>query len=154
MKRKEQKNVFEAAELAEKYFDGGFNCAESTLIALAIHLRKTAPNIPSIATAFGGGMARTRNVCGAVTGALMAMGLLHGRSHRGDDKNRCYALGAELIQAVQSHSGSINCFDLTGLDFNLPDSQQAYQDKVHGEVCVPLVRFIVDKVMEMVGRKE
>lgn len=142
----------EAADLAEKYFDGGFNCAESTLVALAIHFGKTAPNIPSIATAFGGGMARTRNVCGAVSGALMALGLFCGRSHSGDDKERCYALAAELIQAVQSRSGSINCFDLTGLDFALPDSQQAYKDKVHGEVCVPLVRYVVDKVMEMTGR--
>jgi len=145
--------VSEAADLAQQYFDGGFNCAESTLVALAIHFGKTAPNIPSIATAFGGGMARSRNVCGAVTGALMALGLLYGRSHRDDDKERCYTLAAELIQAVQLRSGSINCFDLTGLDFTQPDGQQAYKEKVHGEVCVPLVRYIADRVMELTGRK-
>jgi C_GCAxxG_C_C family probable redox protein len=144
----------EAADLAQEYFDGGFNCAESTLVALAIHFGKTAPNVPSIATAFGGGMARTRNVCGAVSGALMALGLLCGRSHSSDDKDRCYALASELIQAVQSHCGSINCFDLTGLDFTQPDHQQAYKEKIHGEVCVPLVRYIVDRVMEMTGRKK
>jgi C_GCAxxG_C_C family probable redox protein len=145
--------VSEVADLAEKYFDGGFNCAESTLVALAIHFGKTAPNIPSIATAFGGGMARTRNVCGAVSGALMSLGLLYGRSHSGDDKERCFALASELIQAVQSRWGSVNCFDLTGLDFTQPDGQQAYKEKVHGEVCVPLVRFIADRVMELTGRK-
>jgi len=143
----------EAADLAEKYFDGGFNCAEATLGALAIHFGKTAPNIPSIATAFGGGMARTRNICGAVSGALMALGLLYGRSHSHDDRDRCYALASELIRDVQSRSGSINCYELTGLDFSQPDGQQVYKEKVHGEVCVPLVRYIADRVMELTGRK-
>jgi C_GCAxxG_C_C family probable redox protein len=146
--------VSEAADLAQKFFDGGLNCAESTLAALAIHLGKAESNIPRIATAFGGGMSRTRNACGAVTGALMALGLLYGRSHASDDRNRCYSLAAELIQRVQERFGSTNCYQLTGLDFNQPEGQQTYKDKIHGELCVPLVRFAIDTVMELARRRE
>lgn len=106
--------------------------------------------IPRIATAFGGGMSRTKSVCGVVSGALMAIGLLWGRNRSGESKDKCYAEASLFIDDFKQKFGSINCFDLTGLDFSRPEDLKLYGEKVHSECCVKLVRYVAEKVFASV----
>ncbi len=62
-----------------EYHDQGFNCCESTLQGLGDYLGVKSDLIPSIATGFGGGIGHTGGVCGAITGAVMALGIKYGR---------------------------------------------------------------------------
>ena len=138
----------EIQDFAQSVFDSGLNCAESTILALAKYLERENDLIPRIATAFGGGMSRTKSVCGVVSGALMAIGLLWGRNRSGESKDKCYAEASLFIDDFKQKFGSINCFELSGLDFSCPDDLKLYREKIHSECCVELVRYAVEKVFE------
>jgi len=62
----------EIQDYAQSLFDGSLNCAESTILALTKFFGIQSPVIPRIATGFGGGFSRTKNVCGALSGGIMA----------------------------------------------------------------------------------
>ena len=78
----ERAAIPEVRRSAEDSFAAGFYCAESVVMAIAKAEGIESELLPRIATGFGGGMARTCGDCGAVTGAMMAVGLALGRSAR------------------------------------------------------------------------
>ncbi|MGB9552963.1 MAG: C-GCAxxG-C-C family protein [bacterium] len=139
----------EAQDYAQFLFDGGLNCAESTVASLSRFLGVESHLIPQIATGFGGGFARTKGVCGAVTGAVMGLGLLFGRNQAQESKEICYQKTQEFINSFLETFGSLNCFELSGIDFNTPQGARLYREKAHSERCVRLVRFAVEKVLSL-----
>jgi len=110
-----------AAAEAERLHSQGYNCAESVLGAVA-HALELEPPPMRIATGFGGGIGRTGDVCGAVTGAVMAMGWAKGRD-QAQDKEAYAALSAMIrsfltdFRAAHEHLG---CNPLTGYDLSDP----------------------------------
>jgi len=84
-----------AIERSNAYFDSGYGCAEAVLMAVTESKGMKSELIPRIATGFCGGMAHTNNMCGAVTGAVMALNLIYGRDHAGESKEKNY-------QAIQT----------------------------------------------------
>ncbi len=121
-------------ELAVRYFNSGYNCAESVLKAVVETLGTNLEDPQRFATAFGGGVARQGYVCGCLSGASMAVGLLAGRSSPEDleGKERVYAAVMRLFESFKTRAGSAECRDITGLKFDEP---------THHEVCCPLVGF-------------
>jgi C_GCAxxG_C_C family probable redox protein len=71
---------------------------------------------PAIANLFAGGLGNTGSVCGAVAGAVMAMGLKKGRGATMEEGFANYALVQEFRRRYEAEMESINCRDLTGLD--------------------------------------
>ncbi len=71
-------------QIALEKFAEGYNCAQSVAYTFAAECGLTEDAALKLSCAFGGGMARTQEVCGAVTGALLVLGLLHGRGARDD----------------------------------------------------------------------
>ena len=71
-----------------------------------------------VAGAFGGGMARRGETCGAVTGAFMVIGLKHGKTKSDDDDAReeTYELVSEFIRRFQKRNKTILCRELLGHD--------------------------------------
>ena len=134
------------SRLARTYFDGGFNCAESVLMAGANFLGQEAPNIPRLATPFGGGLSGSGYTCGAVTGGLMVIGLCHGRDEAADlaAKRKAYNLADKLRETFVKRFGCVNCRDLSGVDFKTPAGVEQYKKHVHTEVCVPIVEFVAE----------
>jgi C_GCAxxG_C_C family probable redox protein len=80
-----------------------------------------SPVIPRVATAFGGGMGGLGSVCGAVTGALMAIGLVHGREEPWQSRDQAYALAQQVYRGFQEEMGSVFCRELTGIDLTTPE---------------------------------
>lgn len=73
-------------EKAVENFQAGYNCAQSVFLAFAEDLGLEADFALRLASSFGGGMGRLREVCGGVSGILMAAGLLYGYTAPDDDE--------------------------------------------------------------------
>lgn len=83
----------------------GYNCAES--IVKAVNYDKDL-NIPvSIATPFGNGMA-VASTCGAVTGAMIAVGYIHGREDS-EQKNETRGITKEIMNMIKEKYGTVEC---------------------------------------------
>ncbi|MBM3285140.1 MAG: C_GCAxxG_C_C family protein, partial [Candidatus Aminicenantes bacterium] len=106
------------ADEAVKNFEEGWNCSQAVLAAFSEALGLEKEKAFKIAQAFGGGMARVGFTCGAVTGALMVIGLKHGRARSGDEaaKEKTYALARECMRRFKSRHGSLVCRELIGVD--------------------------------------
>ena len=100
--------------LAAELFLKGYNCAQAMLVAYCDVTGLEESFSAKLASSFGGGMGRMREVCGAVSGMLMVAGLLYGYETPGDDvsKKAHYALVQELAGKFRAEAGSIVCREI------------------------------------------
>ena len=70
---------------AEQCFRSGFTCSAAVFSAFSEELGLDTDTARKIACGFGGGISHTGNICGAVSGAIMAIGLKYGKTVEGDD---------------------------------------------------------------------
>ncbi len=101
-------------EKAEKLFKEGCNCAQSVLCAFEDVTGIERETAAKLASSFGGGLGRMREVCGAVSGAAMVLGLAKGYSDPEDfdAKKAHYALIQEFAARFKEQNGSIICREL------------------------------------------
>jgi len=114
-------------------------------LALDTHL------IPRIATPFGGGLAHRGEVCGAVNGALMAIGLARGRD-MGEDpavKEQAYDLADRLMHRFETRFGALRCRDLTGVDWSQPDNREKFYASGQWDRCMEYVNTVVALLEEL-----
>lgn len=99
---------------AAELFLQGYNCAQAVAVAFCDVTGLESAFSAKMASSFGGGMGRMREVCGAVSGMLMVAGLLYGYDTPGDDaaKKAHYALVQDLAGKFREQAGSIICRDL------------------------------------------
>ena len=99
---------------AAELFLQGYNCAQSVAVAFSDVTGLTPEFSARIASSFGGGMGRMREVCGAVSGMLMVAGLLYGYDVPGEDaaKKAHYARVQELAGKFRDEVGSIVCREI------------------------------------------
>ena len=116
-------------------WDSGFYCAESVLLAVAEALGIVSDVIPRIATGFCGGLSDSSGLCGAVSGAIMGIGLVKGRSSSDESVEDAYATVRQLLVKFEAGFGSTNCADLTGCDLGTPKGQEAFRLKDQGQQC-------------------
>lgn len=116
---------------------GGLNCAETVLGTMCAYWGVESPLIARIATPFGGGLAATRGVCGAVTGALMAIGVRLGREE-GGDRTAAYDAARKYLDWFENSFGSRDCADLIGMRRGEAGDSRHHGD-AHTRVCRPMV---------------
>jgi C_GCAxxG_C_C family probable redox protein len=100
-----------------------------------------------VAGAFGGGMARMGETCGAVTGALMVIGLKYGMTKAKDEaaRDKTYKLAQELVTSFKARHNSMVCRELLGYDLSSPEGRKAAHDKgLFDTLCPHLVRDAVE----------
>ena len=99
------------ADLAEKYFREGYNCSQAVLLAFEDVTGLERDTAARLSSSFGGGLGRMREVCGAVSGAAMVLGLAKGYSDPGDaeQKRSHYHLIQEFASRFKEKNGSIIC---------------------------------------------
>ena len=106
-------------------------------MAVCQELAIESPLIPRMASAFGGGMGGLGSVCGAVSGALIAIGLVHGRDEPWQPRDQVYALAQQVYHGFQQEMGSTICRELTGLDLTTPEGvKEIYSSGVGMRVCL------------------
>jgi C_GCAxxG_C_C family probable redox protein len=115
-------------ELANQYHERGYGCSQAVLASFAQEYGLSEETALRIATGFGSGMGRLCEVCGALTGAFMVIGLKYGKfitdgSRYGTDTETTYKLVADLAKKFKVQNGSIYCRDLIGHDLSNPEER-------------------------------
>ncbi len=114
MREKEERDPYAAR--ARTFFETGWNCAQSVLLAFAPDLGLTEETAARLASPFGGGMGRLREVCGALTASFLVLGLRYG-GYPPDDraaKAAQYQRVQELAEGFRARRGTILCRELLG----------------------------------------
>lgn len=131
----------QAVDMAGEAFGDDYHCAEAVVIAgLRALNRDPAPVLP-LATAFGGGMGKTfEEACGALSGALLVIGHLHGRTGPAQSWETAAAMGAEVRGAFRGRHLCTRCATLR---------------ERFGEQQMPLCRDVVQQtVADLLERVE
>ena len=106
--------------------------------------------IPRIASCFGGGIGNTGAVCGAVVGAVMAIGLKKERGDTMEEMLRTLAVAQEFRRRFEAEMGTINCRELTGADLSTEEGIQQYMSSDTPQtVCFPAVGVAYQVVMDL-----
>lgn len=102
------------AEKAKAYFEEGYNCAQAVTLAFADEMGLDRATAAKIASSFGGGLGRLREVCGCVSGMALATGAICGYDDPKARKEKAdhYALIQKLASEFKEQNGSIICREL------------------------------------------
>lgn len=141
---------------AQEYFGNGFNCAQSVLAPFAEELGISEELALKVASSFGGG-ARCGQLCGAVSGALMALGLKHGHYHTSDmeEKAKAGARAIEFNKRFCERNGFVVCKELLGNDPSVPEQHEILKEQgLFQTVCPKLVCDATEIVEEMIFKGE
>ena len=135
-------------QIAQDRFTEGFNCSQAVFSAFASQFGIDDEAALKLASPFGGGVARQGDVCGAVVGALMVLGLGRGNAIL-ETKDDPYRMAEKFIKRFQERHGTILCRQLIGHDLSTPEGlQQAREQKVFSTVCPGSVKDAAALVAE------
>ena len=109
--------------------------------------------IPRIAYAFAGGIGNSGSVCGAVAGAVMAIGLKQERGETMEEGLRNLAVAQEFRRRFEAEMETIYCRELTGADLSTKEGiEQFMSSDTPQTVCFPAVgvayKLVVDLLKE------
>jgi C_GCAxxG_C_C family probable redox protein len=130
----------------------GFNCSQAVLSAYAPQFGLEREMALRVAGAFGGGMGRMGETCGAVTGALMVIGLRYGQAIAEDKqaKEKSYAMAREFADRFKARHGCLDCRDLLGCDIGTPEGmQQAREQQLFATRCSGFIQDAVEIVEQL-----
>lgn len=132
-------------------FAEGFSCSQAVLAAYADMFDLDEPTALKIASGFGGGLGRMSETCGALTGAVMVLGLKYGSVDGSDQtaKFENYRKVRELAAEFKLQAGAATCRDLLGFDMTTEDGQLATQQPGAFHDCPEYVRIAAEIVREM-----
>lgn len=125
----------------ELFNERHYHCSQAVFGAFAKELGISEELSLKIGGCFGAGM-NEGEVCGCVTGALMALGLKYGQSKDDDYDSRIKSreLCMEFYDKFKTENGSCICRDLLGYDFGKPEDIKYIQEtKLYLDICPKLV---------------
>jgi len=142
------------ADEADAQFQQGFSCSQAVLAVFAEDFGINRDLALWISQGFGAGIAYTDDICGAVSGAIMVIGLRYGRIKADDRaaKEKTYSVVAKFIREFEKSNGPVTCTGLLG--YNLSDTEQVVEVKKRKVVmaarCPAFVRNAVGFVEKLV----
>jgi len=135
-------------------FKEGFSCSQAMLSTYGPQLGLNHELALKVSGAFGGGMARIGETCGAVTGAFMVIGLKYGKTKVEDEqtKEKTYSLVREFVDRFKFRNGSIVCRELLGCDISTPEGRDLAKEKnLFATLCPKFVQDaaeIIEQILE------
>ena len=141
------------SDRAERMFADGYCCSQAICATFSERFGLDPDTALRLAQSFGGGMARRGLTCGAVTGALMVIGLARGATDPGDEDARdtMDELSRELMDRITARFGSIACDEIVGIDSGVEGARHAArEDGSFDRVCPGLIREtaeILDEIL-------
>jgi C_GCAxxG_C_C family probable redox protein len=140
-------------ERALELFSRNYNCAQSVYAACASGDGLSEAQRLALGAPFGGGIARQGEICGALTGALLALGEAEGKVMAADPvvgRNALYARAKQLMEAFREAHGSILCRELTGCALDTEAGQRSFKERgLQQNFCTKLVAFAAEEVVKM-----
>ncbi len=141
-------NTLAKLEAAKKLFLKGYNCTQSILYAFGEEFGLAEETALKISCGLGAGMARQGDVCGAVTGGILVLGLRHGRGLKNDRTATeiTYAKTQELMKLFTSEHGSCLCRQLLkGCDLSTELGQNTFKENDYlNKICLNCVQSVVE----------
>jgi len=134
-------------------FKDGYNCCQSVFSSLAQRYGVEDAQAIRLATGFGAGMARG-GICGAVSGAVMLLGLAGGGGGHENQalKMATFARVKDFYGRFSERHGSVICRDLLGLDPSTPQGRTAARDEgLFSTVCTRLIVDAVSLVQQIIA---
>jgi C_GCAxxG_C_C family probable redox protein len=134
-------------------FREGFSCSQAVFAAFSSEFGLDHETSLRLSQPFGGGMAHMGEVCGAVAGAFMIIGLKHGRTKAEDleARDRTYSMMREFVLRFRGLHGAIRCPGLIGLDLGTEEGTRLAKEKnIFQTLCVKFVEdaaAIVEEIL-------
>jgi C_GCAxxG_C_C family probable redox protein len=139
-------------EQAMHLHNSGFNCCQSVFAAFSDEINLDQKTALRIATSFGGGI-RVGSVCGAVTGALMVLGMQKGHDSFNDleEKQRANEITIDFIERYRRSVGHIECKEILGFNPSIPcENQEKERDEIKAVRCPVAIETAVKLLIEII----
>ena len=133
------------------YFKNGFNCSQAVFTTFATDYGMSEEMALKVATQFGGG-ARKGEMCGAVAGALMVLGLKYGHFHMNapEEKGSAYQKAEYFMNRFIEINGTVVCRELLGYDVSKPDEMAKIKElDLFKSTCPKMIRCATEIVEQM-----
>lgn len=140
------------AEKAVEYYGNNFNCSQAVFTTFATEMGIDEKLALRLGTNFGGGE-RKGELCGAVAGALMALGLMCGHCDSEDleSKKKAYGLSEEFMNRFIAQKGTVVCRELLGYDLTREEDMEIIKrENLFRTVCPEMVRCASEILDEMI----
>ena len=137
---------------AQKYFSNNFNCSQAVFTTFATEMGIDEEIALKIATQFGGG-ARKGEMCGAVSGALMVLGLKYGHCHAQnvEEKANAYRIAENFMNRFIEKNRTVVCRELLGYDVSKPEDMEKIKDlNLFKTRCPEMIRCATEIVEEII----
>ncbi len=134
-------------------FNSGFSCSQAICTTYFQAYGVDRVTARKVSCGFGAGIARSGNLCGAVSGAIMVIGLAYGMARSGDtaSKEKTYRAVNDFLQEFKQRNGELDCTSLIGFDLSDPSQlEMAKEKKVVTTQCPRFVKDaaeILDKIL-------
>ena len=152
-------------EKAALLFRQGYNCAQSVVLAFAEELKEEygleEKALAKLASSFGGGMGRLREVCGAVSGMFMVYGMFYGYDSPTPEedeamqaeKDNHYKMIQQLAEEFKQYQGTIICREILDKpegadDYHAAKRTNSYYEERPCEKCVYHAAEILEKFLK------
>ncbi len=123
--------IAEARTKAGNYYRNGYNCAEALFLTLREYVApELSEDMVKLVTPLGGGVGRSGCLCGSLSGAVIIVGAVKGRTSPEGSRRGSYDLAGEFHNRFKQEFGSTCCRVLNKLD---------YHDPARGKVCMKII---------------
>ena len=150
MNLKKEVSVAKIAKDAEDLFRGGFFCSEAVVSSIRSNFEMDVPEeVIAMASGFPIGIGRSKCLCGAVSGGVMAIGLVFGRTVQKDPQvEQTLLLSKELHDWFKEANGkNALCCRILTKEFDMGAGE-------HKEQCIRFTGLVAGKVAEMIIREK
>jgi C_GCAxxG_C_C family probable redox protein len=141
----------ENSEKALGYLKEKYSCSQSVFAAYADKLGIETKGVFKVAAGFGGGIGRTQDICGALTGAIMVLGCKYfDENNPAGSKDFVYNKVKKFIEKFKERNKYVDCYDLTGVDFKREEWKSLFAKlNIHEEKCNKYVKDACEILDEM-----
>ena len=146
---KKEVSIRKISEDAENLYRGGFFCSEALISSIRSNFELDIPEeVIAMASGFPIGIGRSKCLCGAVSGGVMALGLFFGRTKQGDSKvEKTLELSKELHDWFKEANGkNALCCRILTKGFDMSSGE-------HKEQCIKFTGMVAGKVAEIIVRE-
>ncbi len=143
-----EKQFVEVQNKAEDYFNSGYNCCESVVLAICEYMGVDKEMPLKISTPFGSGMSKNGSNCGALSAAFIASGMTKGRKNNEEPRDPSYIPADVIFNKFKEKYNSVTCHDITELDLKNSEVMAQNKERMHKEICGPIVRQVTQWILE------
>jgi C_GCAxxG_C_C family probable redox protein len=132
------KDMNSKGETAQKYFNSGYNCAQSVFLTFCENYGIDKGTAARMVNVLGGGICKTKNICGALSASCLVMSARCGKKSPDEPERQdaTYANGYSIIESFKSEFGATDCPSLLGYDISDPaQMEEAAETDAFHRIC-------------------